>query len=190
MIQEGVGDLAQPMAKTKPDGTQRIDTMELRKNVPGYQKRLNSRQVPTKYGFFIYHQEVIQLTKGTKKKKAITETKYKKMNRKSYKNIEWLNKMYKRKTKEVLDEYNQMFKVILPLEFPEGYKIFDHKGNYYATVLATDDIFHYLAIQKDVDEIHFFLKDKVEHLYIKAQCGGPYGFIVPEEFAKDYERPG
>lgn len=169
----------------KPDGTKRVDTIELRKNIPEFQKRLRSPQVPTKYGFFLYREEITQLTKGTKKRKAMVKREYKQVNRKSYKNIEWMNKMYTRRSKEFLDP---LHKVILPLEFPIGYKIFDHKGNYYATVLASDDLFYYLAIQKDTTEPHFFLIKKVEELYIQAQCGGPYGFTVPEEFAKDYER--
>jgi hypothetical protein len=185
MAKLGVEDLVQLI--NNPNEGKEVDTMKLRKNIPDFQTRLRAPQVPTKYGFFIFREEITQLTKGTKKRKAMVERKYKKLNRKSYKNTIWMEKMYERKIKsgEISDP---LHKVILPLEIPMGYKIFDHKGNYYATVLDSDDIFYYIVIQKNSSEIHFFLRTKVEELYIQAQCGGPYGFIVPPEFFKEYEK--
>lgn len=163
---------------------QRIDTRELK--VPGYKKRLHSSQPPTKYGLFVYRKEVIHLTKGTKRRKAITQSNYKRENRKSYKNLEWLDRMYERRKKDSLED---LYKVILPLELPVGYKLYDHNEEYYATVLAEDEIFYYFAIKKDNDEPHYFLKTLVEKMYVQAQCGGPYGFKVPLEFVEGYERP-
>jgi len=163
-----------------------VDTIELRKNIPSYQKRKNARQPETKYGLFIYKKITTELTKKTKKKKAIVSTEHKKENSKSYKNITWLNRMYERKMKE--NPIDPLYKVVIPLQIPNGYKLYDHKGQYYATVLDQNDVFYFLAIQKDTEDIHFFLRTFVDKMFIQAQCGGPYGFIVPEEFYKNYER--
>lgn len=177
------GALAPPMS----------DILELLKNIPGYQKRKNSKQIPVKYGLFIYSQQTEELTKGTKRRKAITSKKYTKQNSKSYKNLTWLNRMYDRKMKEIahLDpkDVDPLYKVIIPLEFPQGYKLYDLNGEYYATVLDSDDIFLYLAIGKRTDDVFYFLRSKMESLYIKGQCEKKYGLSVPLEFVKNYERP-
>ncbi len=162
--------------------------------IPDYQERLRQPQVKTDYGLFIYMKELIHLTTGTKRKKAITTSKYKKINRKPYKNLEWLNRMYERRMSAMgnLDEEDKdlLYKVVLPLSIPKNYKIYDHEGNYYGTVMEEDDLFYYTAVKKDTSQLHYFMKDFVEKMYVQAQCGGRYGFIVPEEFYKNYERPG
>lgn len=171
-----------------------IDIIKMQKQIPSYQKRKNSKQPPTRYGLFIYARLTEHLTKSTKKRKGITKTTYKKQNQRSYKNLHWLNTMYDRKMKALShlqpEDYDPLFKVILPLEFPNKYKLYDVNGEYYGTVLDSNDIFLYVAIGKDKPDILYLLRSKIEELYLKAQCEQTYGFIVPEEFVKDYERPG
>jgi hypothetical protein len=171
-----------------------LDLLRLNKNIPDFQERLRAPQIKTSYGLYIYREEIINLTMGTKKKKAITESKYKKVNRKSYKNLDWLNRMYDRKTKSVDhiddDDKDRIYKVILPLEIPKGYKLYDQKGNYYATVMEIDELFYFVAILKNTKEVFPFLQTFVEKMFIQAQCGGKYGFTVPLEFVKDYQRLG
>lgn len=155
-----------------------------------YEERKSKPQVKVSYGLFIYAEEITNLTKATKRKKAIISKNYKKVNRKSYKNIEWLNKMYERRTKDrdEDDEYNQLIKVIMPLSFPPGFKLYNDKEEYYGTVISYDeDSLCYVIIGKS-QEASPFLPKKMTELYIKAAAGG-YGFVVPEEDIKNYERP-
>jgi len=168
-----------------------IDILELRKNIPSYEKRIKAPQVKTEYGLFIFSEKVIQLTKKTKKKKGIRQIEYEKLNAKGYKNLLWLDRMYKRRTQDQNDEDGNLrkFKVIIPLILPEGYKIYDNKGEYYATVLGDNEIFIYAVAQKDNTEIQHFLRSFVEKMYIQGQCDGKYGFSVPSRFIKNYERP-
>lgn len=158
-------------------------------------KRVKSRQQPVNYTLHIYVAEVTQLTKGNKKKKAITSTAYKRVNssKKGYKNLEWLNKMYDRKLKEQegLHEADRAryYKVISPDHLPKGYKLFDKKGDYYGTILEYDEIFYYVAVGKS-EEVYPFTKDFVDRMLIEGQCGGKYGFIIPLEFLEGFERVG
>lgn len=172
----------------------KIDIVKLHKNIPSYQDRLREPQIDVPYGLFIYQKQIINLTTATKRKKPITQIKYNKINRKPYKNLMWLNRMYDRKIKEMAalppEDKDQLYKIILPLEYRKGYKIFDHNGDYYATIMDKDDIFCYLAVKKDTNQIYSFLNDSMEKMYLQAQCEGKYGFTVPLEFYKNYERPG
>jgi hypothetical protein len=154
-----------------------------------YEQRKNKDQIKVEYGLFIFREEVTNLTKATKKKKAIISKDYKKENKKSYKNISWLDKMYDRKMKgrEEDNEYDKLIKVIMPLSFPPGFKLYDHKGEYYGTVIEyNEDSVCYVAVGKQ-NEGSPFLPKKMSELYIKAAAGS-YGFTVPYEDIKDFER--
>ncbi len=172
-----------------------IDLLELNKRVPSYMKRINSPQKSAKYSLHIYRAEVTQLTKGTKRKKAITSTEYKRANSstKGYKNLEWLNKMYSRKLKEQenLDpsDRDKYYKVIVPEHLPKGYKLYDHKGEYYATIIDYDEVFYYVVIKKS-ETAEPFEKKFVDRMFIQGQCGGKYGFTIPLEFLEGFERIG
>ena len=145
----------------------------------------NAPQVKTHYGLHIYKKEVIMLAKATKRSKGVSETKFKKVNRKSYKNLTWLNRMYERRKKET--PYSNLYKVIYPLEFPNNYKLYNQDGEYYGTVITKDDIFLYV-VTRFKNTPSMFLEKGIERYYIQAQ-DDKYGLIVPLEFVKDYERP-
>ncbi len=140
-------------------------------------------QIKTKYGLFIYHQTKVVLIKETKKRGGMSTTNYKKVNAKSYKNLIWLDRMYERKIKE---GKQNIFKVIIPLEFPNGYKLYDQDENFYGTVIDQDDIFLYI-VPKNKDKVHPFVPKSFLQNYIKA-AAGKAGLKVPLEFVKDFER--
>ncbi|MFA6711219.1 MAG: hypothetical protein WCS33_00735 [Candidatus Caldatribacteriota bacterium] len=145
----------------------------------------NAPQVKTEYGLYIYTKEIIVLAKATKRSLGITDKKYKKVNRKSYKNLTWLNRMYERRIKE--SSHLTLIKVIMPLDFPNGYKLYDQDGKYYATVVGKNDIFLYLVIRYK-NKPTMFLEKGMDRYYIQAQ-DGKYGLTVPLEFVEKYERP-
>ncbi len=182
----------QPLMKKISEEKRIKDPWKLVDKILPYEDRIIAPQIKTNYGLFIFEQEVIQLTKKTKKKSGLTKKSYTPVSRKGYKNLEWLDRMYKRRTLQsnTEEENNKKFKVIIPLKLPYGYKIYDNKGKYYATVIEEDDLFCYIAIGKNNDEIHYFLRTYIEKFYIEGQCEGKYGFTVPLEFVKNYERPG
>ncbi len=157
-------------------------------------KRKNSKQPIINYSFNIFVAEITQLTKGTKRKKAMTSVAYKRVNssKKGYKNLEWLNRMYKKKidSMEHLDpsDREKYYKVILPTtNLPNNYKLYDENEEYYATIIAQDEIFYYIVVKKD-ETATPFLKELVEKLLIKGQCQEKYGMKIPLEFYKDHER--
>lgn len=155
----------------------------------GYEKRKRAKQLNVEYGLFIYKEEKIFLTKQTKTRKGITTNNYTKENRKSYKNLEWLDKMYKRKMKDKdpEDQFTRLIKVIMPLTFSVGFKLYDHNEEYYGTILEYDeDSLCYVVIKKDI-EASPFLPKKLSDLYVQAAAGS-YGFKIPLEHIKDFER--
>jgi len=167
-----------------------MDLRKLNSELPGYVKRISMKQKPTEYRLYIYVEEITNLTKGTKKKAAITSSKFKRVNdKKGYKNIQWLNKMYDRKLKEAGEEGDNYYKIILPMSLPKGYKLFDKQGEYYGTVVEEDDVFYYVVIGKR-DTVDSFEKDFVERMFIQGQCNGKYGFSIPLEFLEGFERKG
>lgn len=141
-------------------------------------------QIKTEYGLFIYRKESIILANATRRTKEVTERKYKKVNRKSYKNLTWLDRMYERRKKET--PYLNLLKVIFPLEFPNNYKLYDQNGEYYGTVINKNDFFLYIVTRFNKTP-SVFLRDGIERYYIQAQ-DGKHGMTVPLEFMKDYER--
>ena len=186
-----------------PQRSEQMDLLELNRNIPGFQKRINSRQKDVDYQFHIYGEQIIRHTKGTKKKKAITTSKYERIgsNTKGYKNLEWLNKMYDKKMKEKDEvakdkfindndkEYSNYYKVILPVPpLPKGYKLFDQDGKYYGTIMEEDELFYYTAVKKE-EQATPFLKDFIINMFIKAQCNGKYGFKPLPGFYEKKERP-
>lgn len=142
-------------------------------------------QVPTDYGFFIYKKEFTTIIKGRGKKKGILSVEYKRLNRKSYKNIKWMNRMYERRISNGEDE-KLLLKVIMPLKFPNGYKLFDQEGEYYGTVVGQGEIFLEVVIRK-TDEVNVFIEKTFNRFYVHSQDGKP-GLIVPAEFIEGYER--
>ena len=154
-----------------------------------YEQRVKAKQVPVEYGLHIYYKEAIEHMKATKKSAGITTYKYRRLSStKGYKNLEWLDKMFNRKMAETT-EPEMHFKVIYPLTIPKNYKIYDHNGDYYATILGEDEQFYYMVVKKSNEAVPF-LKDMVRQMYLKAQCDNTYGFTVPHEFVKDFERKG
>lgn len=125
---------------------------------------------------------------GRKKgSKDVVEKKYTKVNRKSYKNLTWLNRMYERRVKENLVIGTPLLKVIYPIKFPDGYKLFNEKEEYYGTIVQSNDIFLYI-VPHFADYAIPFLKDRLWEYYVWAQ-DNRYGLTVPLELVKDYERP-
>ncbi len=140
-------------------------------------------QVKTKYGLFIYLKQRIVLAKTTRGKGGITTTEYKKLNTKSYKNIIWLDRMFVRKTEAGKKD---IFKVIIPLEFPPKYKLYDQNEEFYGTIIDKDNVFIY-AVPKNKTKVERFLEKSLTEHYIKA-AAGKAGLKVPLEFVKDFER--
>ncbi len=144
----------------------------------------NAPQVKTDYGLYVYRKEVITLIKGNKKRAGVTDVSYKKVNRKSYKNLKWLDRMYEKWKDNLSDEV--LFKVIMPLEFPKGYKLYDHNGDYYATIIDKNDIF-LLVVTRYNKTPSFFLEKKLFEYYAQSH-DGKYGLTVPLEFVENFER--
>ncbi len=143
----------------------------------------NKPQIKTKYGLFIYHQTKIVLIRETKKSGGMSTTEYKKVNSKSYKNLTWLDRMYERKIKE---GKQNIFKVIIPLEFPNGYKLYEHNEEFYGTIISQDDVFLYV-LPKNKNKVQPFVEKNLSEYYIKA-AAGKTGLKVPLEFVEDFER--
>jgi len=146
-------------------------------------------QVKTHYGLYIYKKQTTVLIKAGRKKgsKDIVETKYVKVNRKPYKNLTWLNRMYDKRKGEGEVFGTPYLKVITPLEFPDNYKIYDQNGEYYGTVIQSNDIFTYIVTRFNTTPTPF-MYDTLQQYYIWAQ-DNKYGLTVPLEFVEKYERP-
>lgn len=170
-----------------------MDLKELNNKIPGYLKRKNSKQPEVDYSLNIFVKKTTYHTKATKKRKAMTTVEYERVNsnKKGYKNLEWLNRMYDKKVKASEEENCEYYKVILPIgDLPNKYKFYDKNGDYYGTILEQDDIFYYTAVKKD-EHITPFLKTFIDKMFIQGQCDNKrknYGLTIPYEFYKDYNR--
>lgn len=143
------------------------------------------------FSYWIYHRERIQITQPTKaqQKKGQTghyETKYKKVNRKSYKNIHWMNKMYDKKVNE--QGMVNIFKVILPEYFPVGFKLYKKVRNkkepiHYATVVYNDPENVLMTVREErTGEHELYWKDYCIRNYIKTAAGDfRDGLVIREE---------
>ena len=147
------------------------------------------------YGLFLYEKRKNILIAGTKRKKGLSETVYTRLNQKSYKNQEWLDKMYKRRNKE---SHSELIKVILPLALPVGYKLYQTDGSYYGTVVRNEELesLMYILSKKSGsvgpgrNKPDKPFKWPLEKYYIYGADGDLDGLKVREEDIKGYERPG
>ncbi len=150
------------------------------------------------YSYWIYRREATQVTSVTKAearkgKKPITEVKYKKVNRKSYKNIDWMRKMYKKKTEE--QSMQDIFPVILPNYYYNGFPIYRYnkEGNLYhfATVIdeRPNNVLMVVKIEKTGNK-ELFWKEYLTKTYLKTAAGDfpRDGVAVREEDAREDSR--